>query len=127
MLFRSVQQGLDEQGQIILGGDVEFSIVQREAKPDELAFIKSQGELSALSSMRAMAQSNGASTLVEIKAIDGAYPLYGALKLLPTASDAFSLSNGSFGVAVDPLLLQRLNLKLGDTLKLTAVLVGDND
>ena len=117
-LASAVQQGLDEQGQIILGGDVEFSIVQREAKPDELAFIKSKGELSALSSMRAMAQSNGASTLVEIKAIDGAYPLYGALKLSPAASDTFSLSNGTFGVAVDPLLLQRLNLKLGDTLKL---------
>ena len=117
-LASAVQQGLDEQGQIILGGDVEFSIVQREAKPDELSYMKSKGELSSLSSMRAMAQSNGASTLVEIKAIDQAYPLYGALKLLPATGDTFSSANGTFGVAVDPLLLQRLNLKLGDTLKL---------
>ena len=117
-LASAVQRGLDEQGQIILGGDVEFSIVQRKAKPDELAFIKSKGDVSALSSMRAMAQSNGSSTLVEIKAIDLAYPLYGTLKLSPPAADTFSSVNGSFGVAVDPLLLQRLNLKLGDTLKL---------
>ncbi len=117
-LAGAVQQGLDEQGQLILGGDVEFSIVQRAAKADELAYIKSKGDVSTLLSMRAMAQSNGASTLVEIKAIDGTYPLYGALKLSPSASDTFSSVNGSFGVAVDPLLLQRLNLKLGDTLKL---------
>jgi putative ABC transport system permease protein len=117
-LASAVQQGLDEQGQIILGGDVEFSIVQREAKVDELAYMKSKGVVSALSSMRAMAQSNGSSTLVEIKAIDQAYPLYGALKLSPAASDTFSSVNGSFGVAVDPLLLQRLKLKLGDILKL---------
>ena len=51
-LASAVQQGLDEQGQIILGGDVEFSIVQREAKPDELSYMKSKGELSSLSSMR---------------------------------------------------------------------------
>jgi putative ABC transport system permease protein len=117
-LASAVQQGLDEQGQIILGGDVEFSIVQREAKVDELAYMKSQGVVSALSSMRAMAQSKGSSTLVEIKAIDQAYPLYGALKLSPAEGDTFSSVNGSYGVAVDPLLLQRLNLKLGDTLKL---------
>jgi putative ABC transport system permease protein len=117
-LASAVQQGLDEQGQIILGGDVEFSIVQREAKADELAYMTSKGVVSTLSSMRAMAQSNGASTLVEIKAIDQAYPLYGVLKLSPPDTDTFSSVNGSFGVAVDPLLLQRLNLKLGDTLKL---------
>jgi putative ABC transport system permease protein len=88
-LAGAVQQGLDEQGQVILGGDVEFSIVQRAAKADELAYIKSKGDVSTLLSMRAMAQSNGASTLVEIKSIDGAYPLYGALKLSPASADIF--------------------------------------
>ena len=117
-LASAVQQGLNEQGQNILGGDVEFSIVQRQASADELDYMKSKGELSQLASMRAMAQSNGASTLVEIKAIDQAYPLYGTLKLAPQSTDTFSSLNGSFGVAVDPLLLDRLHLKLGDTLKL---------
>ena len=117
-LSTAVQQGLNEQGQTILGGDIEFSIVQRQASVDELAYMKSKGDLSQIASMRAMAQSNGASTLVEIKAVDQAYPLYGNLKLAPASADIFSSSNGSFGVAVDPLLLQRLNLKLGDPLKL---------
>ena len=117
-LASAVQQGLNEQGQNILGGDVEFSIVQRQASADELDYMKSKGELSQLASMRAMAQRNGASTLVEIKAIDQAYPLYGTLKLAPQSTDTFSSLNGSFGVAVDPLLLDRLHLKLGDTLKL---------
>ena len=93
-LASAVQKGLDEQGQMILGGDVEFSLVQREAKPDELAYIKSKGQVSTQSSMRAMAQSNGTSSLVEIKAIDQAYPLYGTLKLTPSTPDTFSSLNG---------------------------------
>ena len=117
-LSSAVQQGLNEQGQSILGGDVEFAIVQRVASTGELNFMTSKGDVSAVSSMRAMAQSNGSSLLVEIKAVDQAYPLYGKLKLAPSDVDAFSSVNGSYGVAVDPVLLQRLNLKLGESLKL---------
>ena len=117
-LSSAVQQGLNEQGQTILGGDVEFAIVQRVASADELNFLRSKGVVSSISSMRAMAQSNGSSLLVEIKAVDAAYPLYGKLKLSPADENIFSLANGSYGVAVDPVLLQRLNLKIGDTLKL---------
>ncbi|MDE2444975.1 MAG: FtsX-like permease family protein [Alphaproteobacteria bacterium] len=113
-LASAVQQGLDEQGQTILGGDVEFSIVQREATVDEKAYFASRGTLSATATMRAMAQGAGTSTLVELKAIDGAYPLFGTLKLSP----AVSVTATENTIAVDPLLLQRLNLKLGDSLKI---------
>jgi putative ABC transport system permease protein len=117
-LASAVQRGLDEQGQPLLGGDLNFTLVQREANTDELTYFKSQGDISRIATMRAMAQSNGASTLVELKATDEAYPLYGALKLEPADANTFSSVNGSFGVAVDPILLSRLNLKIGDSLKL---------
>jgi putative ABC transport system permease protein len=122
-LAASIQQGLDEQGQPLLGGDLEFALTQREASGDELSYIKSLGATSAVATLRAMAQSNGASTLVELKAIDDAYPLYGALKLEPAAADGFSSVHGAFGVSVDPLLLSRLNLKIGDDLKLGKALL----
>ena len=113
-LAAAVQRGLDEQGQTLLGGDLEFALTQREANPDETAYINSIGQVSRIATMRAMAQSKGASTLVELKATDKNYPLYGVLEFDQNAAP----KNNSSEVEVDPLLLSRLNLKLGDQLKL---------
>ncbi|MDP8995887.1 MAG: ABC transporter permease, partial [Pseudomonadota bacterium] len=108
-LAASIQRGLVEQGQQLMGGDVEFSLTQREAAPDELSFLQQQGEVSHVVTLRAMAQGSGASTLVELKAADANYPLYGKVELSSgTKQDA----------VVEPLLLQRLHLQLGDDIKL---------
>jgi putative ABC transport system permease protein len=117
-LAASVQRGLDEQGQPLLGGDVEFALTQRQATAPELNYINSLGELSSVATMRAMATSNGASALVELKAIDQNYPLYGQLKMSPESVAPFSSVNGAFFVAVDSILLSRLNLKTGDSFQL---------
>ena len=108
-LASSIQRGLAEQGQLLMGGDVEFSLTQREAAPDELSFLQQQGKVSHVVTLRAMAQGATASTLVELKAVDPVYPLYGKLEL----------SSGTMQDAVvEPLLLQRLHLQLGDDIKL---------
>ena len=67
-----------------------------------------------------MATVGAQSTLVEIKAIDDAYPLFGSLILEGDASleQALTQADGIHGVAVDPLLLGRLGLKSGTTLRL---------
>jgi len=109
-LASSVTRGIAEEGQVLMGGDVEFALTQREAKPDELAFMQAEGAVSRVSTMRAMAQGGGTSTLVELKAVDGNYPLYG--KLDPPVASA------KLAATVEPLLLSRLNLKIGDTIKL---------
>src|SRR5665647_3558451 len=58
---------------------------------------------------------DGQATLVEMKAIDGAYPLFGAVKLDPpgTLTDVLAPRDGVFGAAGDPTLLARLNVKPG--------------
>ena len=52
---------------------------------------------------------------MEIKAVDGAYPLFGAARLDPAMplADALAERDGVFGAAADPLLLARLDLKPG--------------
>ena len=117
-LASSVSHGLAEQGQVLLGGDVEFSLVQRAATDDELAWMKSKGTVSHIAIMRAMAQSNGTSTLTEIKAVDPVYPLYGTMELERDKKLLFLSADGREGIGVDPLLLSRLGLKLGDSIKL---------
>lgn len=119
-LGAAIDRGLVEQGQPLLGGDVEVALIHREVTPAEMAFLQSKGTVSKVGSLRAMARGNDRTALVEIKSIDGLYPLYGALALTP-AGDIKAAVEGD-GVAVDPILLERLSLKTGDRFK-----IGDKE
>ena len=57
----------------------------------------------------------GRSALVEVKAVDAAYPLYGEVALDPPQPLATLLAqrDGAYGAAADPALLARLDLKPG--------------
>jgi putative ABC transport system permease protein len=113
----SLSDGLTREGRTLLGGDVAFSLMQREAKPDEIAFLRSRGEVSVAATLRAMTRSaDGRLALVEMKAVDGAYPLLGELTLEPKmpASDLLAERDGAFGAGAESTLLARLGLKLGD-------------
>src|SRR5262249_46450175 len=80
----SLGDGMAREGRNLLGGDVSFILFQREAKPDELAFLRSRGQVSAVATLRAMARAaDGRLALVEMKAVDSAYPLVGELTLNP--------------------------------------------
>ena len=118
-LTSAIERGLAEQGQPLLGGDVEFTLVQREASADELAYVKAKGQTSRIATLRAMATANARSTLVEIKAVDDLYPLYGKLMLADNTELQSALAT-SGGVVVDELLLGRLGVKIGDPIKIGA-------
>jgi putative ABC transport system permease protein len=133
----SLSDGLSREGRVILGGDLAFSLIQREASEDERAFLERSGKVAVAATMRAMARTtDGRSTLVEIKAVNSAYPLYGAVALekdMPLAT-ALAAREGVYGAAADPALLTRLNLKAGDrltigaaTIELSAVLMAEPD
>ncbi|THF57123.1 ABC transporter permease [Ollibium composti] len=119
---RSIAAGVADQGQVLLGGDMRFELNQREATPQERAFLSGLGQVSESAGMRSMARLPDGSdqALVELKAVDGAYPLFGALETEPALpSEAlFAERDGAFGAATQDLLLERLGLKLGDRLKL---------
>ncbi len=115
-LAASLADGLAREGQVILGGDLSFTLIQREAKPEEVAFLRSRGRMSSAATLRAMARTEaGEATLVEMKAADEAYPLFGTAMLEPAGSlaDALAERNGLFGAAADPTLLARLNVQPG--------------
>jgi len=79
---------------------------------------------------------DGRQALVELKAVDGAYPLYGAVALEPAVPLAHALASrdGAFGAAVDATLLARLDLKPGSaahvgnaTIEVAATLQNEPD
>jgi putative ABC transport system permease protein len=112
----SLGDGLAREGRTLLGGDVSFSLMQREAKPDELAFLRSRGQVSSAAKLRAMARAgDGKLALVEMKAVDGNYPLLGELAIEPKMplADLLGERDGAFGAAVESTLLARFDLKLG--------------
>jgi putative ABC transport system permease protein len=112
----SLVNGLAREGRTILGGDLAFALFHREAGAQERAFLEGQGRVSVAATMRAMARSaDGRNALVEIKAVDGAYPLFGRVvsePALPLAS-ALGERDGAFGALADPALLARLDLQPG--------------
>jgi putative ABC transport system permease protein len=137
--------GLAEQGRTLLGGDVSVGLVHRPADANERAFLARYGRVTESVSMRAMAYAirNGAEgerQLVELKAIDNAYPLVGQVTLWPARNlhDALACApeNGRTlcGAVVEQTLLDRLGLAPGGTIRIgtedfriAAVLVGESD
>jgi putative ABC transport system permease protein len=133
----SLTDGIAGAGQIILGGDIAFSLIQRQASDAERAFLDAHGTVSESAILRAMARSGGGQmTLVEVKAVDDAYPLFGKVVSDPDMplSALLAEKDGAFGAGVDPALLARLNLKVGDritigsaTIEMRAALIKEPD
>lgn len=122
----SADQGMRTDARAILGGDVEVRVPQRPMGAEARAFLAAAGDVSNVIQMRAMAyaRSSPKRILVELKAVDAAYPLAGAVKLDPAMALASALErrNGVFGAVVEKGVLTRLGLKLGETLR-----IGDAD
>lgn len=118
-LSASMKSGLIKEGQAILGGDVELALNHRRVNSEEKAYLTSKGRTSEVAQMRAMAISNETkkNTLIGLKAVDDAFPLYGKMEL-ESGQNLQSVLKEPLAAVVDPLLLKRLGLKLGDNVKI---------
>src|SRR4051794_31072833 len=100
----SLAEGLAREGRTILGSDLSFNLSLRKANPEERVFLASRGDVSVAATMRAMARTDdGRTALVEMKAVDAAYPLFGTVTLSPLQplSQALAARNGVFGAVAD--------------------------
>jgi putative ABC transport system permease protein len=129
---------ISSEGRTILGGDVRFESENQDIGDAERSYIEGLGEVSAGANMRTMARTPDGSdqSLVELRAIDGAYPLYGGFATSPQMpiDDVFAERDGVFGAAVAQILLDRLSLGLGDEIlvgqarfELRAIIVTEPD
>lgn len=80
-LTGAIGKELSSRGRTILGGDIEVSVWQRSASPQEQAAFAKAGQLSGGYRMQAMARVGDMASPVELKAIDTAWPLVGQLSL----------------------------------------------
>ena len=115
-LSRALTDEIASRGAVILGGDLQVGMTQRRATAEERQALEEAGVVSETIRMRAMARpsvrADGA-LLAELKAVDGAYPLYGRLLVdgrpatAPAAQEIF----------VAPELADRLELQRGEALR----------
>ena len=120
-LSTAILEGIRDNGRVILGGDVDLRLSHRPASGTERAWLDARATISEVLEMRSMARAAGAKqrALVELKAVDGRYPLYGRV-VLDNGIDlaaAIGRQAGRWGAAVEPELLRRLGLRVGDGIK----------
>jgi putative ABC transport system permease protein len=80
-LTAAIEGELADRGQVILGGDLEIEVWQRDLTGPEKSALASYGTISGGTRMQAMAVAGDAAAPVELKAVDGRWPLYGTLTL----------------------------------------------
>lgn len=131
----SVSQGMSDSlrhdGRYILGGDLAVRTPHAPVTDALLDFLHTDmgARTSIITETRAMARHDKSdmAAIVEIKAVDAAWPLYGqavfldknGAEMTTSAQDIFSAdANGVFGAAVEKDILVRLDAAVGDTLHL---------
>ena len=120
---KSIEAGLAKDGRKLLGGDLSIRLIHRSATEKQKKFFNNISDFSEVIEMRSMVQSNKSAayrTLVELKAVDQAYPLVGniLLKQSLTLKEALQEKDGVFGAVVDKNLLTKLNLEIGDIINI---------
>ncbi len=124
-LTDALEAGFERQGRQLLGGDLDISRIHERVPPEVAAVLATKGRTGEVATLRAMARNpqgrDGAGqALVELKAVDGAYPLLGEVMLADGRPLQQVIEGGARAVA-DPLLLERLGLVVGDRVRLGEV------
>ncbi|MEL6170143.1 MAG: FtsX-like permease family protein [Pseudomonadota bacterium] len=121
----AIQTGIASEGATILGGDAKLTFTYRYADPEERAWIEGASDrVSEVVDFRSMAVVGAGQSaergLTQIKAVDGEYPIYGAPILAPDIplADVFAGDGDLPGAAMDPVLIERLGLSIGEVFRL---------
>jgi putative ABC transport system permease protein len=121
-LRAAVDSGLAADGRRILGGDVDIDGGNAPLPDTVRQWLHDQGAAtSSVAMMRSLLVApSGERTLIELKAVDSAWPLVGQAEASPPQRIAAALAgrDGHYGFLADPLVLDRLGLKRGDLARL---------
>lgn len=121
----AIEAGLSREAAALLGGDAQVEFAYRFADDAERAWIDGAAEaVSGIVDFRSMATvprpGGEERLLVQVKAVDGAYPLYGRVGLAGggTLAAALAARDGLPGLVAEAGLVDRLGLHPGDVVRL---------
>lgn len=117
----SIRQTVQTEAAVLMGGDIEATRADRPATAEELAAIESFGSVTSVVDTNVRAEAGGRDAFVDLVAIGEAYPLLGSVASpqVPADADVFQMlspADGAFGALVDPVMLDELEIGVGDTI-----------
>ena len=121
----SIVTGLRADGREVLGGDLALRAIYRDLTAEERAHVgRTAAAVAHFAEMRTMARRPGdeRGVVVELKAVDGAYPLFGRFRARQDDGSrvplhaALDSAGDVWGALVDPALADRLGLEAGSSL-----------
>ncbi|TPE48312.1 ABC transporter permease [Amaricoccus solimangrovi] len=121
----AIEHGLEREAAAMLGGDAKMEFAYRFATGEERGWMdRHAAVVSEIVDFRSMVATGAGDArrtgLVQVKGIDDAYPLIGAVTLAGggTLRDALATRDGLPGMVAQGLLLDRLGLRPGDVVTL---------
>jgi putative ABC transport system permease protein len=118
----AIETGLDRNAAVLLGGDAEIEFSYHFASAEERDWMEGVSEeVSGIVDFRSMLGTDGGGrTLVQVKSVDDAYPLYGAVRLEGGGSLAEALAPDGEAprLVADTTLIDQLGLEVGERVTL---------
>lgn len=119
----SIRQAVETDAALLMGGDIELTRGDRPATADELAVLRSFGQVSHVVDTNVRAEFGDATAFVDLIAVGDTYPLLGQVgsPQLPFGANVAEFLgpvDGMPGALVDPLMLDELGAGVGDTIQI---------
>ncbi|MFN3913210.1 ABC transporter permease [Hyphomonas sp.] len=121
---QTFSRGVAGEARSLLGADAQFTTAQRQPSAQERAFAESLGTTSESVSLDVMGTAGETRAQVDIRAVDGRYPLLGTVTLSGGAADigdALAQQDGRWGAVVSQSFLDRFDVAVGDAVDLGPV------
>lgn len=121
MMGDSLSGSLSDSGTTLLGGDAAVTVVNVPLDAQIVDGLTKIGAVSRVAELRSSAVVDGTRIAVELKGVDSAYPLNGAVRLASgqKIDDVLQIRDGRPSVIAESGLLRRLNIDTGDIIQLS--------
>lgn len=116
----SYNAGLDLQSHELLGGDAAVTLSQREATPEERAWLDARGTVTEAAQVDLMGRAPGKTIQIDVRGVDNKFPLVGKFVFDHdiTIGQALEKRGERWGIAASSSLLKELDVKVGDQITL---------
>ncbi|MFO1070470.1 MAG: FtsX-like permease family protein [Geminicoccaceae bacterium] len=120
-LNEGVRRAVERDATALLGGDIAVEVANLPLPQDEVDALLTNAERRSFTTRTStlVGTGEGRHVAVSLKAVDGAYPLFGAVLLDPPLPLADALAGN--GAVAEAGLFSRLRLKVGDRVQLGAI------
>ncbi|WIJ25916.1 ABC transporter permease [Devosia sp. RR2S18] len=118
----ALQSAVERDARVILGGDIEVRQRGSDISREQRAAVEALGETARVVDLNARASAKGASLLLSLRAVSDTYPVVGTVTVSPQTqqplNELLAPFDGLPGAVVDKDVLERLDIAVGDTLRI---------